>query len=196
MMVVLTASPELLDTPFIVTLFELTLCVFPLAVALAVTEVPDESDSPTTFHVPNEDVVVDPSNVAPLYKSIVVPVASTEVPDIEVMVDAVQYVPVITGAKVTPPAVANTVKLFEAFDKQSVPEIAFAVMTKPDVNVKPDAVQLVPTAVIVVSTVVPAYNTMVAPDMDVPVTEVLLVVSEVVVITGAAVCVGDEPTHT
>lgn len=195
-MVVLTARPELLDTPLMVAMFESTLCVFPLAVAFAFIDVPDESESPVIVHVPKEVVVVDPSNVAPLYKSITVPVASAEVPDMDVMDDAVQYVPVITGANVTPPAVARTVKLFEAFDKQLVPEIAFAVITKPDVNVKPVAVQLVPTAVIVVSTVVPAYKTMVAPDTDVPVTDVLLVVSDVVVITGAAVCVGDDPTQT
>jgi hypothetical protein len=103
---------------------------------------------------------------------------------------------VIAGTNVTPPEDASTVRLFDALDKQLVPEMAFAVITMPAERVKPLIVQFVPVAVIVPIDVVPPNKTMVAPDADVPVTEVLLVVRDDVVITGAAVCVVGEPTQT
>jgi hypothetical protein len=58
--------PELLLTPLMVTVFDATLSVFPDAVALAVMDVPEVSESPVIVHTPVLDVVVVPSTVTPL----------------------------------------------------------------------------------------------------------------------------------
>ena len=121
----------MLESPFIVTLFDGALCVFPTAVALAVMVVPEAMVNPVTVHVPVARVVVEPSNVTPLYTWMVVPVASTEVPDTAEIVLAVQYEPVMIGANVAPPDGDVTVTVLEAFERQFVPEMAFAVIACP-----------------------------------------------------------------
>ena len=99
----------------------------PLAVALAVIISPDEKLMPVlAVHVPLAlTVVVEPCATLFLNTWITVPDASVEVPETEVIVVVVQYVPVTVGAVVF----TVTVELVEAADKQSVPEIALAVIT-------------------------------------------------------------------
>jgi hypothetical protein len=151
-----TVKPLLLETPRMVTLFEETLCAFPVAVAFAVIVVLADKDNPVTVHVPVDVVVVVPRTVAPLRSCIVVPVASTEVPEtLETVLD-VQYDPVITGASVVPPEADVTVTLDDAFERQFAPEIAFAVMICPDKNVNPVIVQFVPLAIVEPMLVEPA----------------------------------------
>ena len=60
------ASPELLETPFMVTELEAALSNLPEAVAFALMVVPELKDKPVIVHVPSEVVVVDPSKVDPL----------------------------------------------------------------------------------------------------------------------------------
>ena len=103
------------------------------------------------------------------------------------IVVAVQYVPVIDGVKVVVLEPDMTVIPVDAFERQSVPEIAFAVITWPGVSVKPETVQAVPEAVVVPMFVLPAYSSIVAPDTEVPLIDVVLIVSGVVVIIGSAV---------
>ena len=59
----------------------------------------------------------------------VVPAASTEVPDTDETVVAVQYDPVIAGVKVVVLEPDITVRLLEAIERQLVPEMALAVIT-------------------------------------------------------------------
>jgi hypothetical protein len=142
-------KPELLDTPLIVTAFDDVLSVSPDAVAFADTVVPEVSDKPVTLQVPTDDVVVEPNSVAPLYSFIVVPAASTDVPEMVAIVVPVQYDPVIIGAKLVALTAADvTVTEAEALDRQFVPLIALAVITAPTVKVRPEAVQLVPLATV------------------------------------------------
>jgi hypothetical protein len=97
---------------------------------LAVSTDPDVNDNPEIVHVPLDAVVADPKSVEPPeYKWIVVPAASTEVPEMVLIVELVQYEPLITGAIEAPRDAVVTVSELEAFDKQFVPEIAFAVIT-------------------------------------------------------------------
>ena len=74
----------------------------------------------------------------------------------------------------------------EAFERQSVPECALAVITWPNVRERPEIVHAVPEAVPEAICTPPAYNIIDAPETEVPETEVVVdKIGEV--ITGAAV---------
>ena len=83
-------SPELLVWLPMVTDDEVALTSFPVAVAVAVTTVPDERLNPVLVHEPDELVVVVPTETPLAKTSIVVPLASVDVPVIEVIELAVQ----------------------------------------------------------------------------------------------------------
>jgi len=75
------------------TAADAALIVLPVAVAFAVTDVPDERLNPDFVHEPDAFDVVVPTDTPLAKTSIVVPLASVVVPVIELIVVAVQYVP-------------------------------------------------------------------------------------------------------
>jgi hypothetical protein len=97
-LVVIVTAFVVLDA--IDTLLEAALIPLQAAVALAVIG-PPEKLKPVLVQVPLETVVV-PSETPLLKISIIVPSASVEVPFTEVIVEVVQYVPVIVGADELP----------------------------------------------------------------------------------------------
>lgn len=86
----MTTRPELPVWLPIVTDDDSELTNFPLAVAVAVTDVPDDKLNPVFVHDPEELVVVVPTETPLAKTSIVVPLASVDVPVIDVIEEAVQ----------------------------------------------------------------------------------------------------------
>ena len=86
----LTARPLLLVWLPITTADDAALTVLPVAVAFAVTDVPDDKLNPDFVQEPDAFEVVVPTEIPFAKTSMIVPLASVVVPVIELMVVAVQ----------------------------------------------------------------------------------------------------------